>query len=85
MEPFTKNSTVVVGRGIIGLACAYALQRSRQTATIIDPDEISSRATTASAGIVGGSAVIPWATPGIWAGLPGMLGYPSSPLKISRI
>ena len=47
-------SVAVIGGGVVGLACALSLQRAGREVVLIDPHTPATRASTASAGIVGG-------------------------------
>lgn len=77
------DSVVVVGGGVIGLASALCLLKRGCDVTVIDPGALSKRASTATAGIIGGSAVIPWVSDGLWAQLPRMLIDRRSALQMS--
>lgn len=79
----SSDTVVVVGGGIIGLASALQLLKRGCDVTVIDPGTLSQRASTATAGLIGGSAVIPWASEGLWAQLPRMLIDRSSALQMS--
>lgn len=78
------DSVLVVGGGVVGLASALYLLKCGCDVTVVDPGEISQRASTATAGIIGGSAVIPWVHEGLWTQLPRMLFDRSSALQLSR-
>jgi len=81
-EKQPEKNVVVIGGGIVGLACAYSLQRQGLDVTILDPDEPQSRASTATAGIIGGSSVIPWASSKLWPSIPSHLMNPNGPLRM---
>ena len=74
---------MVVGGGIIGLCSAYTLQKQGYRVSVIDPDHSENNASTATAGIIGGSAVVPWASADLWRRIPAMLLNPNSPLTLS--
>ena len=74
---------MVVGGGIIGLCSAYALQQQGYHVSIVDPNHNANNASTASAGIIGGSAVVPWASSGLWSKVPAMCLNKESPLTLS--
>lgn len=78
-----SEHVVVVGGGIIGLCTAYALQQQGYHVSIIDPNHNANNASTASAGIIGGSAVVPWASSSLWSKVPAMYLNPNSPLTLS--
>lgn len=73
----------IIGGGIIGLCTAVALQQQGHHVSVVDPNHNADNASTASAGIVGGSAVIPWASAGLWFKLPAMCLNPDSALTLS--
>lgn len=77
------SSVAVIGAGVVGLASALSMQRAGFAVKLIDPEQPALRASTATAGIVGGSAVIPWLSAGLWRRLPGMLMDRDSPLQLS--
>ncbi len=68
---------------MVGLATALSIRRAGFDVMLIDPGSPDERASTATAGIVGCSAVIPWVDDGLWASLPGMLLDRNSPLQLS--
>jgi D-amino-acid dehydrogenase len=73
---------VIAGGGIIGLCCAYYLQKSGYAITIIDENDITSGTSFGNAGYISPSHFIPLASPGIVAqGLRWMLNS-SSPFYI---
>lgn len=74
---------MVVGGGIVGLCTAFALQQQGCHVSVIDTDHRAINASTASAGIIGGSAVVPWASAGLWSKIPAMCMNPNSPLTLS--
>ena len=55
------GTALVIGGGIIGLATAYSLCRRGLQVTLLDEGPVEKRASSATAGIIGGSSVIPWA------------------------
>jgi D-amino-acid dehydrogenase len=77
-----KKHVTIIGAGIVGLACARALQRDGRTVTIIDPDEPGSGTSSGNAGILSMGSVLPEAMPGIMRKVPGMLLDPLGPLTI---
>jgi D-amino-acid dehydrogenase len=77
----TKHVTVI-GAGIVGLACARALQRDGRQVTLIDPDEPGAGTSFGNAGILSMGSVLPEAMPGILKKIPGMLLDPLGPLSI---
>jgi len=78
-----KTKIVVIGGGIVGLATAYALGLEGLDVTVIDRGPKDQRASSATAGIIGGSSVIPWASSGLWSRVPGHLMDRDGPLRLS--
>jgi D-amino-acid dehydrogenase len=72
----------IIGGGVIGLCCAYYLQKEGYEVTVIEKSDITSGTSFGNAGYVSPSHFIPLATPGIVAqGLRWMLSS-SSPFYI---
>jgi D-amino-acid dehydrogenase len=72
----------IIGGGVIGLCCAYYLQKEGYEVTVIEKGDITSGTSFGNAGYVSPSHFIPLATPGIVAqGLRWMLSS-SSPFYI---
>ncbi len=59
------SKVIIIGGGIIGLSCAYYLQKSGHRVTVIDKTDISDNCSYGNAGYVCPSHFIPLATPGI--------------------
>ncbi|HZD26802.1 MAG TPA: FAD-dependent oxidoreductase [Alphaproteobacteria bacterium] len=81
-SPAGAEAVTVVGAGIVGLACARALQRDGRAVTVIDPGEPGGGASYGNAGILSAGSVLPEATPGLLRRVPGMLLDPLAPLTI---
>ena len=81
-SPAGAEAVTVVGAGIVGLACARALQRDGRAVTVIDPGEPGGGASYGNAGILSAGSVLPEATPGLLRRVPGMLLDPLAPLAI---
>lgn len=72
------KNIIVVGGGIIGLSCAYYLQKSGHTVTVIDKGDFSDNCSYGNAGYVCPSHFVPLATPGIvWQGFKWMFNSQS--------
>ena len=78
----SKKKVTVIGGGIIGLATACRLFQNNFDVTLIDENKSKNRASIATAGIIGGSSVIPWANDHLWKKIPSMLLSESGPLKV---
>ncbi len=78
----TPKSALIIGGGIVGLSTAYALCREGISVVVIDPGDPLARATSATAGIIGGSSVIPWASAALWPRLPALLLEKDGPLRM---
>jgi D-amino-acid dehydrogenase len=77
-----SKQVTIIGGGVIGLCCAYYLQKAGQEVTIIERGDITSGTSFGNAGYVSPSHFIPLASPGIVAkGLRWMLSS-SSPFYI---
>ena len=69
-----SNDVIVVGAGIIGIACAHYLQQSGHRVTVIDQGKIGSGCSHANCGYICPSHVLPLTEPGAVAtGLKSML------------
>ncbi|WP_440680442.1 NAD(P)/FAD-dependent oxidoreductase [Candidatus Pelagibacter sp. HIMB1623] len=79
----SKKKVTVIGGGIIGLATACRLVQDSFDVTLIDENKSNKRASIATAGIIGGSSVIPWANDHLWKKIPSMLLSENGPLKVS--
>ena len=78
-----QKTAIVIGAGIIGLTTAYNLIKNGVKVTVIDPGFSDCRASTATAGIIGGSSVIPWASSNLWPRLPSHLLKRNGPLGVA--
>ncbi len=77
-----SKKCVVIGGGIIGLSCAYYLQKTGHEVTVIDQSAMDSGASYVNAGYLTPSHIIPLAAPGVMKqGLKWMLSS-KSPLYI---
>lgn len=73
-----KKKVIVIGGGIVGLSCAYYLQKEGHEVTVIDKSEMSGGASYVNAGFITPSHIIPLAAPGmISTGLKYMLNSAS--------
>ena len=77
-----NKQVTIIGGGVIGLCCAYYLQKAGNEVTVIERGDITSGTSFGNAGYVSPSHFIPLASPGIVAkGLQWMLSS-SSPFYI---
>ncbi len=72
----------VVGAGVIGMACARALQRARVPVLVLDPNEPGSGCSAGNAGCIATELVRPLAQPSVIARLPRLLLNPVGPLAL---
>jgi len=61
----TSKKVTVIGGGIVGLSCAYALVKQGHDVTLIDPKTEASGASYVNAGYLTPSHIIPLASPGM--------------------
>jgi D-amino-acid dehydrogenase len=73
---------VVIGAGIVGLACATYLQRDGRKVVMLDPGGPGEGASYGNAGGLNGSSIVPVAMPGVLAKVPHWLLDPEGPLSI---
>lgn len=73
---------VVIGAGIIGLACAFRLQREGSRVLLIDRDAPGMGASFGNAGHIATEQIFPLASPAVIRGALGYLFDADSPLRI---
>lgn len=78
----TNRHVVVVGAGIVGVACASYLQREGFRVTVVDYRTPGEGCSFGNAGIIAPGACLPMAMPGIWKQVPKFLIDPLGPLTI---
>ncbi|MBS0319075.1 MAG: FAD-dependent oxidoreductase [Proteobacteria bacterium] len=76
------TDTLVIGAGVVGLACAAALQREGHAVTIVDPRAPGEYCSFGNAGCFSRGSVVPLGLPGLWKKVPGYLLDPAGPLTI---
>ncbi len=74
--------TIIIGGGVIGLACAYFLQKEGHEVSVIDKGDISSGCSYGNAGMITPSHFIPLAAPGMIAKGIRWMFDPESPFYI---
>lgn len=72
----------VVGAGVVGLACAAALQMRGHAVTVIDPRLPGEYCSFGNAGCLSRASCVPLGLPGAWRKVPGWLLDPAGPLAI---
>jgi len=73
---------LVIGAGVVGLACAYHLRKEGLGVTVIDRDPEGDKASSGNAGGIGITEVVPAAVPGVFWRVPGWLFDPLGPLAL---
>ncbi|MDD9877214.1 MAG: FAD-binding oxidoreductase [Magnetovibrio sp.] len=76
------RSAVVVGAGIVGLCCAFHLNRAGLRVTVVDRDPDGDRTSFGNAGAIAQPEIMPLAEPGIIWKVPRHLFDPLGPLSI---
>lgn len=82
MSAVPPGPVVVIGAGIVGLACATYLQRDGRKVVVVDPGAPGEGASYGNAGGLNGSSIVPVAMPGVLAKVPHWLLDPEGPLSI---
>ncbi len=75
---------MVLGAGVVGLACAHHLRKRGHSVTLVDADGAGMRTSFGNAGSISVGNVLPQSTPGIVAKGLRMLAEPLAPLKMDR-
>jgi len=73
----------VIGGGVIGLACARALQRAGRQVTVIDAAEVGRGCSYGNAGLIAVDHILPLARPDVLFAAVGMIADPLGPLHLS--
>jgi len=73
---------VVVGAGVVGLACASHLQMRGYDVTLVDPRAPGEYCSLGNAGCLSRCSCVPLGLPGTWRKVPGWLMDPTGPLFI---
>lgn len=73
----------VIGAGVVGLACASALQVEGHDLTLIDPRPPGEYCSYGNAGCLSRASCVPLGLPGTWKKVPGWLMDPLGPLSIA--
>ena len=72
----------VIGAGVIGLACAVALQQAGRRVTVFDDRGVAGGASFGTAGLINGDAHLPAAMPGMIRHVPRWLRDPYGPVRV---
>ena len=73
---------VIVGAGVIGVSCAFALQVAGRSVLVLDRKGVAEETSAGNAGAFAFSDIVPLATKGMLAKVPGWLVDPLGPLTI---
>lgn len=82
MNEAPPQHIAVIGAGMVGVSCAFFLQRDGHRVTLLDPNEPGSGTSFGNAGLISQSSVMPSSTPGLVKRIPKMLTDPESPLVL---
>ena len=77
-----QRHVTVVGAGIVGLCTALRLQTEGHRVTLLEPRPPGTATSFGNAGSISVTAVMPYATPGLWKRIPWMLMDEMSPLRL---
>jgi D-amino-acid dehydrogenase len=77
------GTVVVLGAGIVGVACALELQRRGRPVILVDRREPGRETSWGNAGVLARSSLVPLNHPGLWAALPTLLRNRSAALRYS--
>jgi D-amino-acid dehydrogenase len=78
----SRPTTVVIGSGVIGLACAAELVQRSHKVILVDPQAPGMGCSYGNAGCFSLASIVPVGMPGMWRKVPGWLADPTSPLSI---
>ncbi len=76
-----QGSVLVLGAGMVGVACALELQRKGLQVTLVDSREPGSETSHGNAGVLTRSSIVPFNNPALWGALPGLLSNQSASLR----
>ncbi len=76
------TDVAIIGGGIIGMACALALQRAGRRVTLVDAGEAGRGCSYGNAGLIAVDHILPLARPDVLMSAPGMLANPLGPLHL---
>src|SRR4051794_24767728 len=81
MTPIPRH-VVVIGAGIVGMACASYIQRAGHRVTVIDRGAPGEGTSFGNAGCLNSSSVVPISMPGVLSQVPRWLLDPAGPLVL---
>ncbi len=79
-----QGSVLVLGAGMVGVACALELQRRGFEVVLADAREPGSETSHGNAGVLTRSSIVPLNNPALWRSLPGLLSNESASLRYDR-
>jgi D-amino-acid dehydrogenase len=82
MNTAHSEEIIIVGAGVVGLACAWHLLERGHGVTVLDRGEPGRGASFGNAGTIAPYGVIPIAQPGLWRDIPMLLFSRDSPFRI---
>ena len=82
MKPDGADTVLVIGGGVIGLACALRIAREGRRVVLVDRDEPGRGTSYGNAGHIATEQVFPLASPEVVMGSPRYLLDRESPLRI---
>ncbi len=77
-----ESRITIIGGGIVGMACAHALQAEGLAVDVVDVGSPEEKCSYGNAGAISAGSVAPLAMPGILRKVPGMLADPTGPLYV---
>lgn len=80
--PSLQESAIIVGGGIVGIACAHYLSKAGMKVTVVERGQIAKACSHANCGYICPSHVLPLTEPGVvFEGIKSMF-QPNSPLRV---
>ncbi|MDI9330274.1 MAG: FAD-binding oxidoreductase [Alphaproteobacteria bacterium] len=80
-DPVSPASVLVLGAGMVGVSCAWALRRRGFEVTLVDAQEPGRGTSGGNAGMLAASSFIPFNNPKLWPQLPQLLSNRSAKLR----
>ena len=79
------KTVVVIGAGMVGVACALELQRHGFKVTLVDRKSPGKETSYGNAGVLARSSLMPFNNPGLWASLPKLLKNRSAQFRYNPL